>query len=244
MDGMISQQVVEELVQMLCALLPLLSLLLFLARSCVDYVFGEPGDLERAGQRVHRELSRAARLFNGGDTDGAFDAAGVRGHRWREADFLHAEPGLDKAVMGRHLGAVPEACDAYVRTLQLSGVPFLSALRRFLRGVRLPGEAQVIDRIVESFAAAYASSNAAAPVGGVALAADTAHVLAFALIMLNSDAHNPAVKVKMTRDQFTHNLRGVDAGSSLPFSFLSKMYDAITPCIPMYPHVSPCIPQV
>ena len=34
---------------------------------------------------------------------------------------------------------------------------------------------------------------------------DTAYVLSFSLIMLNTDAHNPNVKNKMTKDQFLRN---------------------------------------
>lgn len=51
---------------------------------------------------------------------------------------------------------------------------------------RLPGEAQKIDRIMEKFAERYCRDNPSA-----FAAADGAYLLAFAIIMLNTDAHNP-----------------------------------------------------
>lgn len=51
---------------------------------------------------------------------------------------------------------------------------------------RLPGEAQKIDRIMEAFAARYCACNPNAfPT------TDGAYLLSFAIIMLNTDAHNP-----------------------------------------------------
>ena len=46
--------------------------------------------------------------------------------------------------------------------------------------------------------------------------ADTAYVLAYSVIMLNTDAHNPQVKVKMTKEGFIKNNRGIDDGADLP----------------------------
>ena len=46
---------------------------------------------------------------------------------------------------------------AYVDQLNFTNMDFLAALRQFLAGFRLPGEAQKIDRIMEAFAAKYYS---------------------------------------------------------------------------------------
>ena len=66
------------------------------------------------------------------------------------------------------------------------------ACRLFLTGFRLPGEAQKIDRLMEKFAEQYLSCNPEA-----FKTADVAYVLAYSVIMLNTDAHNPQVKNKM-----------------------------------------------
>lgn len=57
---------------------------------------------------------------------------------------------------------------------------------------------------------------------------DTAYVLAFSLIMLNTDAHNPSVKKKMSVEAFIHNNRGIADGKDLEESFLKDLYDNIT----------------
>ena len=66
--------------------------------------------------------------------------------------------------------------------------------RTFLNGFRLPGEAQKIDRLMEKFAERFVSCNPEA-----FKSADVAYVLAYSVIMLNTDAHNPQVKVKMSQ---------------------------------------------
>ena len=57
--------------------------------------------------------------------------------------------------------------------------------------------------------------------------ADTAYVLAFSVIMLNTDAHNPQVKNKMTKEGFVRNNRGIDDGQDLPSEVLEDLYDRI-----------------
>lgn len=66
--------------------------------------------------------------------------------------------------------------------------------RTFLSGFRLPGEAQKIDRLMEKFAERFVSCNSEA-----FKSADVAYVLAYSVIMLNTDAHNPQVKNKMSK---------------------------------------------
>lgn len=45
--------------------------------------------------------------------------------------------------------------------------------------------------------------------------------------MLNTDAHNPKVRVKMTLDQFISNNRGINNGKDLPPEFLRELYNNI-----------------
>lgn len=58
-----------------------------------------------------------------------------------------------------------------------------------LQGFRLPGEAQKIDRLMEKFAERFVSCNP-----GSFKSADVCYVLAYSVIMLNTDAHNPQVQ--------------------------------------------------
>lgn len=64
-----------------------------------------------------------------------------------------------------------------------------------LSAFRLPGEAQKIARIMENFASQFCEGNP-----DVFANTDTAYVLSYSVIMLNTDAHNPQVKKKMTKE--------------------------------------------
>lgn len=57
--------------------------------------------------------------------------------------------------------------------------------------------------------------------------ADVAYVLAYSVVMLNTDAHNPQVKKKMTKADFIRNNRGINDGADLPEQFLAALYDRI-----------------
>ena len=112
---------------------------------------------------------------------------------------------------------------AYVDHFDFTDLALDDAIRRLLGGFRLPGEAQKIDRIMEKFAQRYCCCNPS-----VFRAADVAYVLAFSVIMLNTDAHNPGVKNKMSRDGFIRNNRGIDNGEDLDPELLKGIYDRIT----------------
>jgi len=104
-----------------------------------------------------------------------------------------------------------------------SGVGIDDALRAFLDCFLLPGESQQIARVIEKFSEAF---YRACP--GPLLSADAAYVLAYSVIMLNTDAHNQQVSKKMTKEEFTRNLRGINDGKDLPADYLSQLYDSIT----------------
>ena len=57
--------------------------------------------------------------------------------------------------------------------------------------------------------------------------ADSAYVLSYSIIMLNTDQHNPQVKNKMTLEQFVRNNRGTNGGSDWPRETLEYIFEAI-----------------
>lgn len=125
---------------------------------------------------------------------------------------------------------------ALVELLDFRSLELDAALRSFLSLFRLPGEAQQIERIMESFSKRYAAcqrdaeSEADDSQGGAGLGcADTVHVLCYSLIMLNVDAHSARIPrhQKMTVSQFVSNNRGVDAGADLPTSLLQRLYASV-----------------
>jgi brefeldin A-inhibited guanine nucleotide-exchange protein len=142
------------------------------------------------------------------------------------AHFLLHCPGLDKTMIGDYLGEGDEAnvqtMHAFVDYMDFSGKTFVEALRMLLNTFRLPGEAQKIDRFMLKFAERYVNNNPDA-----FSSADTAYVLAYSVIMLNTDQYNPQVKKRMTPDDFIKNNRGIDEGKDLPPEFLQNIFDEI-----------------
>ncbi|KAM0069316.1 putative Sec7 domain, mon2, dimerization and cyclophilin-binding domain, Sec7 domain superfamily [Helianthus debilis subsp. tardiflorus] len=143
------------------------------------------------------------------------------------AEFLKNVSGLNKTMIGDYLGEREDlslkVMHAYVDSFDFQDMEFDEAIRTFLRGFRLPGEAQKIDRIMEKFAERYCKCNPKA-----FISADTAYVLAYSVIMLNTDAHNPMVKNKMSADDFIRNNRGIDDGKDLPEEYLRSLFGRIS----------------
>ncbi|KAL3938388.1 MAG: hypothetical protein SGBAC_006689 [Bacillariaceae sp.] len=160
--------------------------------------------------------------------------------------FLENKDKLDKTQMGEVLGKEPDSAfiktpdldpekggvgfflrvlQHYTNALVFTDMEFDDAIRLFLSGFRLPGEAQKIDRIMEKFAERYTIQNPE-----VFHNADTAFILAFSVIMLNTDLHNPSIKPerRMTLDGFQRNNRGIgENGSDLPADFLTGIFKRI-----------------
>lgn len=142
------------------------------------------------------------------------------------AHFLRNTPNLDKAMIGDYLGQHEDfplaVMHAFVDSMKFSGMKFDIAIREFLKGFRLPGEAQKIDRIMEKFAERYCADNP-----GLFKNADTAYVLAYAVIMLNTDAHNPMVWPKMSKSDFVRMNARSDDEECAPRELLEEIYDSI-----------------
>ena len=93
----------------------------------------------------------------------------------------------------------------YITLMDFANVEVDEALRVFVQSFWLPGEAQKIDRIVEVFSEKYFEENPTS-----FRSADTVYVLAFSLVMLNTDQHNSEVRRKMTFEDFKANNSGID----------------------------------
>lgn len=175
-------------------------------------------------------LQEAIRLFNVKPKKGiqAFISSGILESfdTVKIAELLLNTEGLDKAQIGEYLGeGDPEhiaIMHAFVDLMDFTNMPFVDALRRFLQAFRLPGEAQKIDRYMLKFAERYISGNP-----NVFANADTAYVLAYSVILLNTDLHSAQIKVRMTREDFVRNNRGINDNADLPEEFLNDVYSTI-----------------
>uniref|UniRef100_A0A061RZG9 Brefeldin a-inhibited guanine nucleotide-exchange protein 2-like n=1 Tax=Tetraselmis sp. GSL018 TaxID=582737 RepID=A0A061RZG9_9CHLO len=169
-------------------------------------------------------------LFNKKPQDGIrfMQEQGMLGKEPHEiAAFLGKTSGLNRTKIGEYLGEREDTAlkvmHAYIDAMDFTDMDIDEAIRKFLADFRLPGEAQKIDRLMEKFAERYFMDNPSS----LFKSADVAYVLAFSVIMLNTDAHNPMVKVKMTKEGFISNNRGINDGHDLPQEYLSDLYDRI-----------------
>ena len=96
------------------------------------------------------------------------------------------EPGSGSVIVCL-VHTMPRVCCPYARPhLFLPRLPTHACTHAHT--CRLPGEAQKIDRLMEKFAERFLKCNP-----GSFKSADVAYVLAYSVIMLNTDAHNPQV---------------------------------------------------
>ncbi|KAK1791614.1 hypothetical protein P4O66_013617 [Electrophorus voltai] len=143
------------------------------------------------------------------------------------AQWLRENPGLDKKMIGEFISDRKnmELLDSFVNTFTFQGLRIDEALRLYLEAFRLPGEAPVIQRLLETFTDNWHKVN-----GNPFLTNDAGFALAYAVILLNTDQHNHNVRkqnVPMTIEQFKKNLKGVNGGKDFDQDMLEDIYNAI-----------------
>jgi brefeldin A-inhibited guanine nucleotide-exchange protein len=190
----------------------------------------DPSQLEKAKQRK-TALTNAVRQFNFKPKRGMkalLKDGFIKSEKPEDvARFLLDNDAIDKASLGEFLGeGNPEniaVMHAFVDYMDFAKTRFVDALRRFLQSFRLPGEAQKIDRFMLKFAERYITGNPNAFAN-----ADTAYVLAYSVILLNTDQHSTKMKGRrMTPEDFIKNNRGINDNADLPEEYLLGIYDEI-----------------
>lgn len=168
--------------------------------------------------------------------------------------------GLDKKAVGAYLGEAgkgpaagksPPAWERdwfhkdvlklYCSLFKFERQSLLDGLRMFLASFRLPGEAQQIDRILQAFSDSCGQVCEESPQGGGSIfsddpkrASDTAYLLSFSIIMLNTDQHNDNIREdrKMKATDFVRNNTDygrdiMEKGKELPPDFLMSIFHSI-----------------
>ena len=106
------------------------------------------------------------------------------------AAYIIKMEGIDKVVLGEYFGKndpkVQSVLHAFCHHLKFRNIEFDKALRLLMSKFRLPGEAQQIERVIWEFAQAFFEAN-----NDLYDNADELFPLAYAIIMLATDAHNP-----------------------------------------------------
>ena len=210
-----------------------------------------------------RQFRKAAKLFNEDSSKGIDFLVKndlMQGTAADVASFLRngLVLGLDKACVGQYLGELgkpaspgknrpcwerdwfhKEVLEQFCSLFRFENQPLIDGLRMFLASFRLPGESQQIDRIIQSFADSCGRKCDEAAKMKVfsedpKRASDTAFLLAYSIIMLNTDRHNKVIREdkKMSKDAFVRNNSDygrdiTEKGKELPREFLESIYDNI-----------------
>ena len=168
--------------------------------------------------------------------------------------------GLNKHAVGAYLGEAgkPRAAGksppvwerdyfhqdvltTYCALFRFEGQSLLDSLRMFLSSFRLPGEAQQIDRILQSFSDTCCQVCEESVNGRLKLfssdpkkGSDSAYLLSFSIIMLNTDLHNDNIREdrKMKLEDFIRNNTDygkdiTEKGKEFPREFLEGIYESI-----------------
>ncbi|KAL5635177.1 hypothetical protein ACGC1H_003018 [Rhizoctonia solani] len=140
------------------------------------------------------------------------------------ARFLKNCPRLDKKVLGEYISHLdnPELLKEFIGMFDFRGKPIADAMRELLESFRLPGEAQPIARITETFAKQF---FACGPPG--IKSEDAVFVLSYSVIMLNTDLHNPQNRKRMNIADYQKNLKGVNDGTDFDAEYLQAIYDSL-----------------
>lgn len=143
-----------------------------------------------------------------------------------DANVVGTPDTLNKTKIGEYLGENEtfnkDVLAAFAQKHDFRGFTFDKALRLYLWSFRLPGEAQKIDRMMEAFAVGFCTANP-----GLFSSKDTCYVLAFSIIMLATNLHNPAIKIKQSLQSFITMNRGIDNGKDIDPQLLAQLYDSI-----------------
>lgn len=141
--------------------------------------------------------------------------------------FLKGTTRIDKKVLGEFISKKSNEAilDAFMDLFDFGDLRVDEALRQLLNSFRLPGESALIERIVTVFCEKYMKAVRPEQIIDV----DSAFVLTYAIIMLNTDQYNPNVKSanRMKFEDFQKNLRGVNGGKNFDEEFLQEIYEAI-----------------
>ncbi|KAM6306994.1 IQ motif and SEC7 domain-containing protein 3-like [Podargus strigoides] len=148
------------------------------------------------------------------------------------AHFLLQRKGLSRQMIGEFLGNSKkqfnrDVLDCVVDEMDFSGMELDEALRKFQAHIQAQGEAQKVERLIEAFSQRYCMCNP--DVVQQFHNPDTIFILAFAIILLNTDMYSPNIKPdrKMMLEDFIRNLRGVDDGADIPRELVVGIYERI-----------------
>ena len=143
------------------------------------------------------------------------------------ATFLKGTSRISKKELGEFISKKDNlpVLEAFMDAFNFDGKRVDEALRELLEAFRLPGESALIERIVTVFCEHYCGSSVPEGIKDK----DGAYILTYAIIMLNTDQHNPNFRgqKRMAYADFAKNLRGVNSGEDFAPQYLQDIFDSI-----------------
>ncbi|ARM32132.1 RalF [Legionella longbeachae] len=146
------------------------------------------------------------------------------------ADFFHRQKHkLDLDAVSDYLSKPDEkskkVLQNFTSQINFREQSFTEGFRVFLNTIKLPSEAQKIDRLVQSFGETYYQQNYENHIANK----DAAYTLAYAVLILNTSLHNPnsRQKDKLTLSALKICLKGLNDGQDFEDAFLKKIYEEI-----------------
>ncbi|KAI3407604.1 hypothetical protein GPALN_015044 [Globodera pallida] len=151
----------------------------------------------------------------------------------RELALLFMERrGISKQMIGEYLGTLrsqfhASVLNCFIEQISMYDMDIDIAIRQLLKYIRLPLEAQKIDHIIQAFSQHYVACNRHR------LCAldtpDAMYILAFAVIMLNTDLHTPSLKDsrRMKLDEFVQNLYRLEEARHMDRNILAGIYERV-----------------
>ncbi|KAI5171949.1 hypothetical protein NEFER03_1214 [Nematocida sp. LUAm3] len=135
------------------------------------------------------------------------------------ANYLRAHPNTNLCTLGKYLGkdSHKNFLETFCNTFTFSEHSVLSALRAFLMSFNLPGEGEVIDRIIHAFCTKYAEEKKEN--------IDTVLSIAMSIIILNTSMHNENLMKKITIEEFVGIIKA--ECPSIQDTYLESIYEQI-----------------
>ncbi|XP_039182028.1 PH and SEC7 domain-containing protein 2 isoform X2 [Crotalus tigris] len=144
----------------------------------------------------------------------------------RLATRLYNLEGFKHCDVARQLGKNNEfskmVAEEYLRFFDFTGLTLDKALRAFLKAFPLMGETQERERVLVHFSRRYCHCNPQE-----STSEDGIHTLTCALMLLNTDLHGHNIGKKMSCQQFTANLDGLNDGKDFAKDLLKALYNSI-----------------
>nr|CAH8827847.1 unnamed protein product [Trichobilharzia regenti] len=150
------------------------------------------------------------------------------------AHFLLNEPNLNRQAIGEYFGLLDnpmatKVLKEFLLLIDMKGMEVDNALRSVIGHFHPSGESQKIAHLMQIFQEVYIHQNPDR-VHRLFRNSETVEVLAYSVLLLHTDLHNPNVGKmgkRMTKQGFINNNRGIDSNHDVSKDLLEGIYDRV-----------------